>query len=198
MTTDGWIFVLGSVGGFCTTFAYCAAGDQDLEAGWPGFVLRDAGALFVWGAVVAGVWVAIARAGGGRYESCDRYIDCDRYGVKGVDGSEGGDQTGFERGGDGGELKRSPLPVRRGWRRPAPSERKSTAGRTPPGVALVKAAALPHPYQFEPWNISRSSLRPARRSEFRLGLLASSERFDWPRMRGSRAAWAGLATGAGL
>src|ERR1700730_6126903 len=67
----------------------CAAVDQDLEAGWPGFVLRDAGALFVWGGLVVGLWVAIARAGGDHYESCDRYINCDCYGIEGLDGSEG-------------------------------------------------------------------------------------------------------------
>jgi MtN3 and saliva related transmembrane protein len=51
MTTDGWIFVLGSVGGFCTTFAYVPQvikiwkqGGRDLSYGmlglyWFGVVL---------------------------------------------------------------------------------------------------------------------------------------------------------------
>jgi MtN3 and saliva related transmembrane protein len=46
MTTDGWIFVLGSVGGFCTTFAYVPQvikiwkqGGRDLSYGMLGLYL---------------------------------------------------------------------------------------------------------------------------------------------------------------
>jgi hypothetical protein len=45
MTTDGWIFALGSVGGFCTTFAYVPQvikiwkqGGRDLSYGMLGFI----------------------------------------------------------------------------------------------------------------------------------------------------------------
>jgi hypothetical protein len=73
MTTDAWIVLLGSVGGFCTTFAFVPQlikiwkqGGRDLSYGML--------SLYLLGVLL---WRANARAGRGSDEF--RHCDFDRY-----------------------------------------------------------------------------------------------------------------------
>src|ERR1700693_626043 len=59
MTTDGWIFALGSVGGFCSTFAYVPQvikiwkqGGRDLSYGMLGLYLFGVILWLVYGLLV--------------------------------------------------------------------------------------------------------------------------------------------------
>jgi hypothetical protein len=85
MTTDSAVIVLGTVVGFWYYDRVRTSGDQDLEAGGKGFVLRHADALFVRRLSMAGVWSFDSRASRHHHEF--RYGDSDRdcYRIEGVD-----------------------------------------------------------------------------------------------------------------
>jgi len=79
MTTDSWILVIGTVAGFCTTFAFVPQLVKIWRQGGRDFILRDARAVFDWSSSLVHLWSFGARASRDHHQLGHRHRDCGRY-----------------------------------------------------------------------------------------------------------------------